>query len=82
VSSFFFIKTGCDFTQLESCSIVDNPPPLNDVYLRATVASPEVPSNMPDQEWVKTLEDGRKVKFIYRELPEDGAFSYREDRGE
>jgi hypothetical protein len=30
--------------------------------------------NMPDQEWVKMLEDGRKVKFIYQELPEDGAF--------
>ena len=29
---------------------------------------------MPDQEWVKTLEDGRKVKFIYQELPEDRAF--------
>ncbi len=29
---------------------------------------------MPDQEWVKTLEDGRKVKFIYQELPEDGTF--------
>jgi hypothetical protein len=29
---------------------------------------------MPDQEWVKTLEDGRKVKFIYQELPKDGAF--------
>jgi hypothetical protein len=29
---------------------------------------------MPDQEWVKTLEDGRKVKFIYQKLPEDGAF--------
>jgi hypothetical protein len=29
---------------------------------------------MPDKEWVKTLEDGRKVKFIYQELPEDGAF--------
>ena len=29
---------------------------------------------MPDQEWVKTLEDDRKVKFIYQELPEDGAF--------
>ncbi len=23
---------------------------------------------------LKTLEDGRKVKFIYQELPEDGAF--------
>jgi hypothetical protein len=29
---------------------------------------------MPDQDWIKTLEDGRKVKFIYQELPEDGAF--------
>ena len=29
---------------------------------------------MPDEEWVKTLEDGRTVKFIYQELPEDGAF--------
>jgi hypothetical protein len=29
---------------------------------------------MPDEEWVKTLADGRKVKFIYQELPEDGAF--------
>ena len=29
---------------------------------------------MPDEEWINTLEDGRKVKFIYQELPEDGAF--------
>ena len=29
---------------------------------------------MPDDEWIKTREDGRKVKFIYQELPEDGAF--------
>jgi hypothetical protein len=29
---------------------------------------------MPEEEWVKTLEDGRKVKFIYQELPEDVAF--------
>jgi hypothetical protein len=29
---------------------------------------------MPDEEWVKTLKDGRKVKFIYQELPQDGAF--------
>jgi hypothetical protein len=29
---------------------------------------------MPDKEWIKTLEDGRRVKFIYQELPEDGAF--------
>ena len=29
---------------------------------------------MPDEEWVKTLADGRIVKFIYQELPGDGAF--------
>jgi hypothetical protein len=29
---------------------------------------------MPDDEWIKTLEDGRKVKFTYQELVEDGAF--------
>ena len=29
---------------------------------------------MRDEEWVKKLEDGRMVKFIYQELPEDGAF--------
>jgi len=28
---------------------------------------------MPDEEWIKTFADGRKVKFIYQELPEDGA---------
>jgi hypothetical protein len=29
---------------------------------------------MLDEEWVKTLPDGRKVKFVYQELPRDGAF--------
>ena len=29
---------------------------------------------MSDDEWIKTLADGRRVKFIYQELPEDGAF--------
>ena len=29
---------------------------------------------MPGEEWVKTLEDGRRVKFIYQALPGDGAF--------
>ena len=29
---------------------------------------------MRDEEWTKTLEDGRRVKFIYQELPEDAAF--------
>jgi hypothetical protein len=29
---------------------------------------------MSEEEWIKRLEDGRNVKFIYQELPEDGAF--------
>ena len=29
---------------------------------------------MPHEEWIKTLADGRQVKFIYQELPADGAF--------
>jgi hypothetical protein len=29
---------------------------------------------MPDEEWIKALEDGRRVKFVYQELPKDGAF--------
>lgn len=29
---------------------------------------------MPEQEWIKTLEDGRKVKFTYQELAQHGAF--------
>lgn len=29
---------------------------------------------MLDEDWIKTLADGRKVKFVYQELPDDGAF--------
>lgn len=29
---------------------------------------------MAEEEWIKTLGDGRKVKFVYQELPDDGAF--------
>ncbi len=29
---------------------------------------------MADQDWIKTLPDGRRVKFIYQELPDSGAF--------
>lgn len=29
---------------------------------------------MPDQDWIKTLKDGRRVQFIYQELPGSGAF--------
>jgi hypothetical protein len=46
----------------------------NNVYSRHTLISPEEDTKMPDEEWIKTLEDGRKVKFIYQELLEDGAF--------
>jgi len=31
-------------------------------------------TDMRDEDWIKTLEDGRRVKFIYQELPGDGAF--------
>ena len=34
-------------------------------------------TKMPDEEWIKTLEDGRRVKFIYQELPEDGCIYHR-----
>ena len=36
---------------------------------------------MRDEEWIKTLEDGRKVKFIYQELSEDGAFITAQTEG-
>ena len=29
---------------------------------------------MQTEEWIKRLADGRQVKFIYQELPNDGAF--------
>jgi len=29
---------------------------------------------MQTEEWIKRLEDGRQVKFIYQELPKDSAF--------
>jgi hypothetical protein len=29
---------------------------------------------MSDEGWIKKLDDGRLVKFIYQELPEDGVF--------
>jgi hypothetical protein len=29
---------------------------------------------MVDKEWIKTFADGRKMKFIYQELPEHGVF--------
>jgi hypothetical protein len=38
------------------------------------ISRDRIEAKMPDEEWIKTLEDGRKVKFIYQQLPEDGAF--------
>ncbi len=29
---------------------------------------------MPSDEWIKTLEDGRRVKFTHQDLPGEGAF--------
>ena len=29
---------------------------------------------MPSDEWIKTLVDGRRVKFTCQELPDEGAF--------
>jgi hypothetical protein len=29
---------------------------------------------MQDQDWIKTVEGGRKVKFTYQELPDGAAF--------
>jgi hypothetical protein len=46
----------------------------NNLYLRQTLTSNWGGAKMPDEEWIKTLADGRKVKFIYQELPVDGAF--------
>ena len=36
---------------------------------------------MRDEAWIKTLEDGRKVKLIYQELLEDGAFITAQTEG-
>ena len=36
--------------------------------------SPVEELRMPSDEWIKTLADGRRVKFTYQELPDDGVF--------
>jgi hypothetical protein len=43
-------------------------------YDSATGLQGRIEANMQDEEWIKTLEDGRMVKFVYQELLEDGAF--------
>jgi hypothetical protein len=36
--------------------------------------SPVEDLRMPGNEWIKTLADGRRVKFTNQELPDEGAF--------
>jgi hypothetical protein len=36
---------------------------------------------MPDEEWIKTLADGRRVKFTIQELPDDGVFNHAQIEG-
>ena len=36
--------------------------------------SPVKELRMPCDEWIKTLADGRRVKFTYQDLPDEGAF--------
>jgi hypothetical protein len=36
--------------------------------------SPVEELGMPSDEWIKTLADGRRVKFTIQELPDDGVF--------
>jgi hypothetical protein len=38
------------------------------------VLSPVQELEMRSDEWIKTLTDGRRVKFTYQELPGEGAF--------
>jgi hypothetical protein len=37
-------------------------------------ATEKDPATMPDEEWIKTLAHGRRVKFTIQELPDDGVF--------
>jgi hypothetical protein len=36
---------------------------------------------MRNEDWIKTLDDGRKVEFTYQELPGDGAFITAQNAG-
>src|SRR3984885_2488656 len=53
-------------------------PPFGDSYRTTnTLRYTDLPrrgTRIPDDEWIKTLDDGKKVKFTYQELLEDGAF--------
>jgi hypothetical protein len=43
-------------------------------HLKVRLDPAEYDSRMPDEEWIKTLADGRRVKFTIQELPDDGVF--------
>ena len=43
-------------------------------YTPAQRLIPPEDATMPDQDWIKTLADSRRVKFIYQELADNGAF--------
>ena len=36
---------------------------------------------MRNEDWIKTLDDGRKVEFTYQELPGDGEFITAQNAG-
>ena len=42
--------------------------------LKTRPLRPNLLLEMPDEEWIKTLEGGRRVKFTNQELPEDVVF--------
>jgi hypothetical protein len=39
--------------------------------------SPVEELRMPSDEWIKALADGRRVKFTYQELPDEGGVRHR-----
>lgn len=42
--------------------------------LRRTPTLRRRESNVPSDEWIRRLEDGRRVKFTSEKMPEDGSF--------
>ena len=43
----------------------------NNVYLRRALILPDEMPKMPDEELIKILKDGGKMKFIYKKLPDN-----------
>jgi hypothetical protein len=48
--------------------------PWGPASARCSGLSPVEELRMPSDERIKTLADGRRVKFTYQELPDEGAF--------